>query len=521
MKLEDMTFTSITNSFMNSYRTGNIFYDIIISSLIMTFISYINEYDINTFYNIYKYIINFFLKNNTTLVFRGIETRDKLGIITTYPKTIISIFHYVTYNNISNLKNFKEINKYKNIYDDNNNYDNDDDNNDNDNLVLYGIQNGIYAINNDIKCIVDSYKHKLSSQSSNNKTFNNNSVFETTDINITLRSNNLSPNELKNFVDKCIKEHDKYMRKIQLKKKYYFEYNYNDNNDDDDDNYLWKYMEFNFKSNKTFDNLYFPDKSKFINTFDFFLNNKEWYKKKGLPYRFGILMYGPPGTGKTSTIKAIINKTNRHAVVIPLSKINKASELKNIFFNNKINGKKIYSNEKIIIFEDIDCMTNIVKNRNDINDNNNNDIKNNHNNHNVIVINNDDSNSIKKNFSKKSDDNNDNITLSVLLNLLDGIMEDEGRIIIITTNHPDKLDPALTRPGRIDYHLDLNYANHDTIKNIIQNCFNKNIDIYLSKIKNIKNNIWSPAEIIQLCVKFNDNIDFLLEYLINNEPIKF
>ena len=50
------------------------------------------------------------------------------------------------------------------------------------------------------------------------------------------------------------------------------------------------------------------------------------------------------------------------------------------------------------------------------------------------------------------------VTFSGLLNALDGVRSQEGRILFMTTNHKEKLDPALLRPGRADYHVELNHA---------------------------------------------------------------
>lgn len=50
------------------------------------------------------------------------------------------------------------------------------------------------------------------------------------------------------------------------------------------------------------------------------------------------------------------------------------------------------------------------------------------------------------------------VTFSGLLNALDGVRSQEGRILMMTTNHREKLDPALLRPGRADVHVELNYA---------------------------------------------------------------
>merc|ERR1719410_800686 len=57
----------------------------------------------------------------------------------------------------------------------------------------------------------------------------------------------------------------------------------------------------------------------------------------------------------------------------------------------------------------------------------------------------------------------DPLNLSGLLNVLDGVVDTPGRILIMTSNHPEKLDPALIRPGRIDKKLMLGYMSGDTL----------------------------------------------------------
>jgi chaperone BCS1 len=78
-------------------------------------------------------------------------------------------------------------------------------------------------------------------------------------------------------------------------------------------------------------------------------------------------MYGPPGTGKTSLIKAIANYTNRHIIVISLKLIKSKKQLDGIFFEERYNldNKKssIGFDKKIIVFEDIDCVGDIVMDR--------------------------------------------------------------------------------------------------------------------------------------------------------------
>merc|ERR1712233_24975 len=98
---------------------------------------------------------------------------------------------------------------------------------------------------------------------------------------------------------------------------------YTPNNDSADDYYdaTSHYQEFKFESGKSFSNVFYPEKDDVVKRLDFFSKNKEWYKKRGIPYTMGFLFYGAPGCGKTSTIKAIANHTQRHIVSVPLNKI--------------------------------------------------------------------------------------------------------------------------------------------------------------------------------------------------------
>ena len=112
---------------------------------------------------------------------------------------------------------------------------------------------------------------------------------------------------------------------------------------------------------------------------DFFLKNKEWYSKRGVPYTLGFLFYGPPGTGyafllslllvltlilfnvhdfsKTSTIKAIAAYTKRHIVEVSLGRIKTYRELQRVFHETTFCDKFIPHHKIIYILEDIDWYT--------------------------------------------------------------------------------------------------------------------------------------------------------------------
>lgn len=160
------------------------------------------------------------------------------------------------------------------------------------------------------------------------------------------------------------------------------------------------------------------DKEKLIVDMQKFLNSKARYEMLGIPYHRGYLLYGPPGTGKSSLAAAIAGHLNMGLYIINLNEFNDRILATAM---NRVNPKSV------ILFEDIDAMSTAVKTRVMRDDEDD-----------------DDDNDLSKKFG---------VTLSGLLNVLDGVDAPSDVIYIMTTNREVKLDPALTRPGRIDYQL--------------------------------------------------------------------
>ena len=107
------------------------------------------------------------------------------------------------------------------------------------------------------------------------------------------------------------------------------------------------------------------------------------------------------------------------------------------------------------------------------------------------------------------------ITLDDILNLWDGIRETSGRILIITSNQYEKLDSALTRPGRIDITHKLDNASHQTISEIYFHLFNKKINN--NDLKKVKEFFYSPAELINMYVSNKSSDDFIKRLLLNKK----
>lgn len=242
-----------------------------------------------------------------------------------------------------------------------------------------------------------------------------------------------------------------------------------------------------------------------------FVESKEWYHDRDVPYTRGYLFYGNPGTGKTSLLKGISTFTKRHMHYLILNNVQNDEQLLQL-----LNGIKY--EETILIIEDIDCMTDIIQDRKKKQDDG---------------IGKDDIQKIIKeeigkikndnrinNFNESHNDNSD-LTLSGLLNAIDGIFNNDGRIMVMTTNHPEVLDEALIRPGRIDRKILFDNCNREQIINIYKMMFDNLDDDNLYKLNEIEEGKYSPAEITSLFLRFKNKPKEALNnlHLIEKDPL--
>ena len=157
-----------------------------------------------------------------------------------------------------------------------------------------------------------------------------------------------------------------------------------------------------------------------------FRKSKQRYQRLGIPYHRGYLLYGPPGTGKTSLVSALAVHFGLSIYVVNLTDFTDRSLMNAV---NQVPGNSV------LLFEDIDCAKS-GKARGPEN-----------------------SGGIEKPKTKNEKGNTANgVTLSGLLNVLDGFYAPSNVLFVMTTNHIEVLDEALLRPGRIDYRLYLGKA---------------------------------------------------------------
>ena len=123
----------------------------------------------------------------------------------------------------------------------------------------------------------------------------------------------------------------------------------------------------------------------------------------------------------------------------------------------------------------------------------------------------------RKNGKNASIIDDEPVTLDDILNLWDGLQETAGRIMIISSNHYGDLDPALVRPGRIDITLEMKNASRDIIAQMYERYYNKKINKIA--LKDINEDFYSPAEIINLYVLHKDDPRAFLQRLLENRKI--
>ncbi|PWA51683.1 AAA+ ATPase domain-containing protein [Artemisia annua] len=211
---------------------------------------------------------------------------------------------------------------------------------------------------------------------------------------------------------------------------------------------------------------------------DMFVRRKDFYKKVGKVWKRGYLLYGPPGTGKSSLIAAMANYLKFDIYDLQLTNVRDDSCLKDMLLQTL--------NRSLLVIEDIDCS--IVPNRNGLA------------------------------LFKETRHDDPKFSLSGLLNFIDGLWSSCGdeRIIVFTTNHKYKLDPALLRPGRMDMHIHMSYLTMDGFKTLAANYLNIHNDHWrfkeIEELINCKE--VTPAEVAEELLK-SDNVEVVLEGLVN------
>jgi mitochondrial chaperone BCS1 len=183
---------------------------------------------------------------------------------------------------------------------------------------------------------------------------------------------------------------------------------------------------------------------------------RRWYSNRGIPYRRGYLLYGPPGTGKSSLSFAIAGYFKLKIYIVSL----------NSLAMNEENLGQLFSElpkQCVVLLEDIDTagLTHTRKTPAEAEE----EAKP------LVTVVPGGSTTTNPANPPTTPPPGGRISLSALLNILDGVASQEGRVLIMTTNHLEKLDEALIRPGRVDMTIKFDLANTQMITTIFRSIF--------------------------------------------------
>jgi chaperone BCS1 len=187
-----------------------------------------------------------------------------------------------------------------------------------------------------------------------------------------------------------------------------------------------------------------------------FFASRERYETLGIPWRRGYLLYGPPGTGKTSLVTALASELSLNVCVLSLASPNVTDEKIGALLSS-------VPTRSIILIEDVDAF-----------------------------------------FQQRSKaDVQVKVSYSGFINALDGVASHEGSVVFLTTNHPDRIDEAAIRSGRVDFRMELGPCDSDQLERMFLKFFD-DADAATRFAAAVPGDTWSPAAVQERLLKAAD-----------------
>lgn len=208
---------------------------------------------------------------------------------------------------------------------------------------------------------------------------------------------------------------------------------------------------------------------------------RAWYGKRGIPYRRGYLLFGPPGTGKSSLSLALAGQFDLDIYILNLSSADEGS-LGPLF--------KELPRRCVVLLEDVDVAGGTQNRRKE-----------------------------PKEPGQSENQLRPAVSMSTLLNVLDGVASQEGRVLILTTNYIERLDDALIRPGRVDLKVEFRMCDKAMISELFRIIYQPEIsDEFASDKKREEHDEAQKlaAEIVEMIPELEFSPAEILSFLLEN-----
>jgi hypothetical protein len=217
-------------------------------------------------------------------------------------------------------------------------------------------------------------------------------------------------------------------------------------------------MSYEFNTTSSFDNFFSEESTLVQNDLKHFLEDKEAYRRSGRPWTYTVLNEGPPGVGKTKLVKAIAAQTGYTLLVVNLAHIQSVQMLYELFHTSTLAGEVVPHDKRIYYLPELDTqLVELVKTREA-----------------PTATPVQGTAAIPKQLPATlitAIPDTKRIGLGEILNVLDGVPERYGHIVILDTNHLKELDPALIRPGRIDRILSWKKMSSASVRRFLENYY--------------------------------------------------
>lgn len=327
-------------------------------------------------------------------------------------------------------------------------------------------------------------------------------------VKVSFTGSGLTPNIVVEHIDAIAKEAKKLERERKRKQRVLVT---TSGSDSRSGNYGPEFMTYKFATTSSFTNFFCEEADLIQRDLVHFLENKASYTKTGRPWTYTVLNEGPPGVGKTKLVKAIAAQTKRTLIIINLEHIPDVQTLYDIFHASVLGGEHLPHDQRLYYIPEIDTqMFDVLKDRKStpvvaktrqaivkhaIDDE-------------PQVINHDSMNVPAKTESKRP-------TLGMILNVLDGVPERHGHIIVMDTNHLAELDPALVRPGRVDRIVSWGPMNDISIRKYAENYYSACVPSNIV----LPNKVHTAAELQAIAMKHTTLDAFLDTICVNSSSV--